>query len=367
MQKILVIEDEDVLRANILELLEVEGYQVWGGRDGEEGLQLAWQILPDLIVCDILMPRLDGYGVLQRLRQDPTTANIPVIFLTALSDRFSLRKGMVQGGDDYIPKPFTLTELLQAIEVRLHKKAALTQEAQKRLVDARTSIYQGLPEAMLSSLSVILSFSQLLENGEVSEAVDVRSVGRNVRMAAERLLSTTRKYMDYIELDRLGDDAKRLAALQESITSTAMIGELAAVRAAACGRPADLRVEIETAQLAMDVVYVQRLVDELLENAFKFSQADTPVEIAGRVNLSHWHYVLTVSDQGRGIAEEQLAALQGAIPAEKASYTQQFAGVGLAFVRRVVELHGGRMAIRSTERIGTQVSLILPLVPKVSG
>jgi len=120
-KKILVIEDEPSVLGNILKTLEFENYQVSGAENGLSGLTRAKEIYPDLIICDVMMPEMDGYSVLSELRKDPLTATIPFIFLTAKADRIEQRQGMEMGADDYITKPFTRKELLSAINTRLKK------------------------------------------------------------------------------------------------------------------------------------------------------------------------------------------------------------------------------------------------------
>ena len=128
MKKILVIEDEPAVRANILELLELEDFYGIGAENGLIGIVWALEHLPDLIICDVMMPELDGYGVLTTLREEPLTATIPFIFLTAKADKTDLRQGMELGADDYLTKPFTDTELLKAIAARFEKQAAIMQQ-----------------------------------------------------------------------------------------------------------------------------------------------------------------------------------------------------------------------------------------------
>ncbi|MGI8501040.1 MAG: EAL domain-containing response regulator [Hassallia sp.] len=123
MTKILVIEDEKFVRENLLELLEAEDFQTVPAANGRIGLELVTSENPDLILCDMMMPEIDGYGVLATLRQNPVTATIPFIFLTAKSSRSDFRQGMNLGADDYLTKPFTRAELLSAIEGRLNKQA----------------------------------------------------------------------------------------------------------------------------------------------------------------------------------------------------------------------------------------------------
>lgn len=127
MKKILLIEDNTEIRENMAEILELAGYRVRTAGNGKEGMEAAVSDLPDLILCDIMMPVLDGYGVLHMVQRNPDMQGIPFIFLTARSERSEIRKGMEMGADDYITKPFDGTELLHAIEVRLQKAERLKQ------------------------------------------------------------------------------------------------------------------------------------------------------------------------------------------------------------------------------------------------
>jgi CRP-like cAMP-binding protein/CheY-like chemotaxis protein len=123
---ILVIDDNNDLRENTAEILDLAGYKTITAENGKRGVEIATRERPDVIVCDIMMPELDGYGVLHLLRKNPDTQYIPFIFLTAKTERSDFRKGMEMGADDYVTKPFEDIELLNAIEVRL-KKAELLQ------------------------------------------------------------------------------------------------------------------------------------------------------------------------------------------------------------------------------------------------
>lgn len=128
MKKILLIEDNKVIRENTAEILEMTNYHVLTAENGKTGMQVALSENPDLIICDIMMPVLDGYGVLHIVRKNPGTKNTPFIFLTAKTERDDFRKGMELGADDYITKPFSGTELLNAVEGRLKKVEVLKEE-----------------------------------------------------------------------------------------------------------------------------------------------------------------------------------------------------------------------------------------------
>ncbi|MDB4903271.1 MAG: transcriptional regulator [Mucilaginibacter sp.] len=124
-KKVLVIEDNNDIRENVVEILELAGYTVYEADNGKTGVELTRKHLPDIILCDIMMPGLDGYGVLYMLNKDPETGTIPFIFLTAKAEHVDLRKGMEMGADDYLTKPFDDMQLLVAIESRLNKKEQL--------------------------------------------------------------------------------------------------------------------------------------------------------------------------------------------------------------------------------------------------
>lgn len=152
MKTVLLIEDNTDIRENLAEILELSNYKVFTAADGREGVTMALNNHPDIIVCDIMMPVLDGYGVIHVLQKNEHTRNIPFIFLTAKAERADLRKGMELGADDYITKPFSGAELLNAIESRLKKAEALKQELApgllglSALINTADSTIKGLME-----------------------------------------------------------------------------------------------------------------------------------------------------------------------------------------------------------------------------
>jgi EAL domain-containing protein (putative c-di-GMP-specific phosphodiesterase class I) len=144
MPKILVIEDEESVRENLLDLLVAEEFETVAAANGKIGLNLAISEVPDLILCDMMMPEMDGFGVLKALRQQPLTATIPFIFLTAKSAKSDIRQGMDMGADDYLTKPFTRSELLSAIMNKLEKYANL-----KKHLSMQTAVNKLTPRMQL--------------------------------------------------------------------------------------------------------------------------------------------------------------------------------------------------------------------------
>jgi DNA-binding NarL/FixJ family response regulator len=137
MKRILLIEDQPVMRRNIQTILEMEGFEVMTADNGKKGLEAARSAPPDLILCDVMMPQLDGYGVLTALRRDEQTATIPFIFLTAKGEKADLRTGMNLGADDYLAKPVSSDELVAAISARFQRQDAHDQHLEKELSEAQ--------------------------------------------------------------------------------------------------------------------------------------------------------------------------------------------------------------------------------------
>ncbi len=130
MGTILVIEDEDAIRSNILEMLEDEGFEALGAENGLMGVLWSQDNIPDLVICDVMMPELDGHGVLMALRSNPATELVPFVFLSAKAAKSDLRQGMNLGADDYMTKPFTKRELLDTVQAQLKKHASLAAHIQ---------------------------------------------------------------------------------------------------------------------------------------------------------------------------------------------------------------------------------------------
>lgn len=180
MSKIVVIEDNHEMRENIVEMLELADYKVLSASNGKEGVELVKTELPDLIICDIMMPELDGYGVLYYLSKISETRGIPFIFLSAKADRQDFRKGMNLGADDYITKPFEEIELLEAIESRLAKRkrfSAIMNNGDK---------WQSFQEAVCD----LTGMEVLKENAEV------KSFGKREVVYSE---GDTPKYLYYVK------------------------------------------------------------------------------------------------------------------------------------------------------------------------
>ncbi len=280
MAKILVIEDDELVRENILELLDAEDFVAVGAENGSAGVLLAQAENPDLIICDVMMPELDGFGVLQELRSHEATATIPFIFLTAKADQIDRRQGRELGADDYLTKPFTRAEILKAITTRLEKKAIVQEQAEQKLDQLRRRIAMALPEELREPITRIIGFSHLLEMEEIPPE-EIRDVAQKIGNSAASLCRLMENFWLYAELEAEATNPQALLSWHNNHTRNAheLISSIATAIAAAANRASDLQLDLRPAHVKMSKLKLTKLVTELVDNAFKFSPPNTTVTI----------------------------------------------------------------------------------------
>jgi signal transduction histidine kinase len=364
MKKILVIDDDSAVQSLTVKALETRGFRTLTANDGVEGLEVAKKQLPDLIICDIQMPRLNGYETLAALRQDPVTAAIPFIFLSGLTDRKELRHGMGLGADDFVTKPFSIADLMQAITARLEKQAAFQRRSEKKLDELRGNIGLALPHELLTPLNGILGLASILMDEEaVYQPREVQEFARNIHVSALRLHRLIENFIIYSEIEVTASDPKKVAELRggERLAVRQTLETVAREKAEARGRKSDLKLDLCDAQVVMAPLYFRKALEELLDNAFKFSGAGTPVRV--KCEVKDHHLILTVADRGRGMTAQQIADVGAHMQFERRFYEQQGVGLGLIIAKRIAELHGGDLVIESTARHQTKTQLVLPVAP----
>ena len=202
MKRILVIDDDSAVMALTTRALRSRGFQTLTAHNGVVGLEMAKTQLPDLIICDIQMPQLNGFETLAALRQDAATAAIPFIFLTAMADRDQVRQGMGLGADDYLTKPFTAQELIGAVNIRLDKQIALQRRSEEKLEDLRGNIGMALPHELLTPLNGILGLASLLmDEGSLFQPQEIRDFAQNIQVSALRLHRLIENFIIYSEIE----------------------------------------------------------------------------------------------------------------------------------------------------------------------
>jgi len=358
LEKILIIEDEHLILDSISEYLQLEGYECLKAISGEEGIQEANDETPDLIVCDIKMPGLNGHEVLKELRANPRTSTIPFIFLSALVKKSDLRKGMILGADDYLTKPFEPEDLLDSVKTRLEKHSAI----KKRMETLRDSIAHALPHELQTPLVTIMGYAEML-SAKFKESSDDEAweFTEAIHQAGVRLNRLVRNFIFYEKLQLMSTDSQSTASSKgvSEITPDLVI-DISNIVADRFNRKDDLDISVEKSVIAVPKTYFLILIEELLDNAYKFSTKGTKVTLSG--NNKDEYYRLIITDEGRGMTEEQLANIGAYLQFERNKYEQQGMGLGLTISMKIVEIYGGAIKINSKYEDSTEIFVSLPLV-----
>src|SRR5437588_5387582 len=212
MKKILIIDDEEWLREMMLLALRQRGFEVIEAENGERGIELARKELPDLILCDVNMDKVDGYLTLSSLRSEPLTAAIPFILMTGLADQAGMRHGMELGADDYLPKPFTIEALYAAVDARLKKAQTLRKEAEQKLADLRDNISLMLPHELRTPLNGILAYGEILAaDAATLPAREIAEMGQVIHDSGKRLERLIENFLIFAQLEILGTDPQKIS------------------------------------------------------------------------------------------------------------------------------------------------------------
>ncbi len=361
MKKILVIDDEEWLREMMQLALRQRGYDVIEAQNGPDGIERARAELPDLILCDVNMGKVNGYLTLSALRTEAPTAAIPFILMTGMADNAGMRHGMELGADDYLPKPFTTEVLYAAVEARLKKSQTVRDEAERKLAHLRDNISLMMPHEMRTPLNGIISNAELLAASAATlKAGEVAEMGQEILKSSQNLERLIENFLIYAQLELIAADPKNVNALRigKLERPVALIKKIAGAQAAQTARLNDLTLEAADIPVPMSAEYFSRVVNELVQNAFKFSEADTPV----RVGLAEAFngVELSVTDQGRGFSTEQIRRIGAYVQFDRKIQEQQGLGLGLVIAKRLAELHGGALSIEGRKGAGTTVTIRLP-------
>ncbi len=356
--RVLVIDDEVGLLEEVVEWLHFEGYVVYSAGGGAEGVRLALEHRPDLIVCDIMMPYVDGYRVLLEVRTKPETAMIPFVFLSALAERGEVRRGMSLGADDYVTKPFARQELLDAVQSRLEKHEEFRRGAARELDALRLGMSVTLPFELRTPIAGIVGFGQLLALDPASYSpAEITHMAKQIAAHGERLLRLFDNYLVFVQLELTKDQS--MVADDELCATRTGVSAVAKRLAEHYARENDLKIELVDALAAISPHLLDKLINELIDNAFKFSVAGTPIAVRSTVEDGRWS--ILISDQGRGMAAEDVQRVGAFTQFQRDEYEQQGLGLGLAIARRIVERNSGDLRITSQVNSGTTVEVSLPL------
>ncbi len=361
MTKILVIEDADTLRNDVVEMLSFEGYTVFSAENGQIGWERALSELPDLIICDIMMPELDGYGVLEQVRADSRTAATPFIFMTARTEREDMRTGMTQGADDYLTKPFNSDELIKSINAQLSKRQIQNQVADERIQKLRESITTALPHELRTPLVAIMGYADLLmlRANDISPE-EIADFAQHISHATQRLYRLVENYLSYVRAQVLKTTTHEIQSLQFNITThpVSIVEFQAQNKAQHYKREADLILHLDANRMVQIAENdFNKVMEEAIDNAFKFSHKGSPVTISTHVEDDY--FIIEIQDQGRGMSAEQVASIGAYLQFDRWIQEQQGNGLGLVIIREFIMLYNGKLEIESNLSQGTNLRIKL--------
>lgn len=362
--RILVIEDEKNIRENIQELLEAKNYNVRTASNGKQGVLEAIDFRPHLIVCDVMMPKMDGYKVLEYIRKTAIVQNTPFIFLTARVDKSDIRQGMDLGADDYITKPFSSKELIKAIEIRLKRQEKIIGQYEKVKHELDTTVFAAYYHEFNTPLHGILGgLNLLLHARETFSEKQIQDLLGSILKSGLRLNHSLANLMLFEEIKRAEVYPELLSMFSNGEAKAnwphKVKNELLTMGKEIYNRATDLEINIDPLEIKINPEYLQRLILELVDNALKFSKQGSKIKIIGK--LVDEEYQIEVTDCGRGFCLESLDHIAPFKQFNRKKFEQQGLGIGLYLVKRIVDFNQGELKIVSLEGEGTRVLVTLPL------
>jgi signal transduction histidine kinase len=365
MVTILIIEDEQSLLESVAELLALQGYEVLQANNGRKGIETAFQQQPDLIVCDIAMPEMDGYEVLRHLRASEQAADTPFIFLTARAERSHMRQGMELGADDYLTKPFTNDELVNAIDSRLQRHHTASVASEREVTELKKRLTHVISHELRTPLMSISSVQEMLSRQiDYMERDDVLSLLALMQSGSHRMTHLVEQMVLFTELETGSLNREVIAAGgRYTLLWDVIIAAINQGRQYAYHRK-DGTVRLDERHVGTAVRShlhsLRHAFAELISNALDYSPNGADVVV------THWveggMAWVTVADQGSGIKPGDVQrALQPFQQIGREFKEQQGVGLGLPLAARVFDVHGGTLEIRTAVNEGTTVIVSLPL------
>ena len=344
MKKILVIEDEEGIRDSIQEIIEMAGYKVTPVANGAAGTSALMHNSFDLIICDVMMPEMDGFSLLTSLKKDPSFVT-PFIFLTAKVQSNDLRNGMNLGADDYLHKPFKRIDLLNAIETRLFKHEKLNQLQSQKAALLEKTIELMVGHEFKTPMNGIINFNTLIAENAISlNNEKLQSLCSYLQISAERLITTFDKINTYYSLQKAihlkeiptigASDPHHIIDVIKSVTHK-------------YDRTKDLEYEAPTPPLFFPKL-IHTATKELIENACKFSEKGTPIVIHIFEDMSGKNiHITNQTKHSTAAALNQYSLFE---QHNREVTEQQGLGVGLAIAKLTVSIQGGSILFKEVAK-----------------
>lgn len=364
---ILIVEDDMHLMEGIRDILELNGHDVLTATNGLVGLEVlrAQPVPPDLIVSDIMMPRMDGYEFFNAVRAVEGWVAIPFIFLTAKGERDDIHRGKRMGAEDYVVKPFDADDLLVAVSAKLNRKRQLDTVWRNEVADIKHNILTILNHEMRTPLTYVIAYADMVHRDANELSIeDMQNFLRGINMGANRLRRLVESFILLVELETgQAEETYRWRSQPISDFSGILNNIREKFRDLASEKALTLEVwaESDLPMIIGDASYLTSALECLVDNAIKFTDQDgTQVRIEAYARDGFVH--LAIHDQGRGIPPQELEHIfESFYQINRDKYEDQGAGSGLAIVDGVVRLHRGTIDIDSVLGQGSTFVIKLPI------
>lgn len=369
---ILVVDDSTAMRQLTAGVLRREGFVVLEAADGREGLDSALREQPDVILCDIHMPVLDGWDLVREARGSESLATTPVLMLTSDSDRVSVRRAMAAGADDYLTKPWTQAELLSAVSSLLEKARRHKADAERAQEHLRSAVLATIPHELRTPMVSILGSTELLLTRRDRYTPErVQGILEDVHRSAKALARTISRMMDWAELSAShthgspGGVSHRLDighAVSELLASQAFRQEVQAVLKVATDSESGVfaghavQVRMEPGHIQCWGPDCQKILTELLVNALRFSKPGRPVGVTGKP-LGQEAYQLEIANLGVAMPEKFMAQIGALSQADREVHEQQGMGLGLAISQLAARRNGALLQVARFDGMPTVMRL----------
>ena len=346
--KILVIEDELHVRENIVELLEAENFEVFSAKDGFQGIFLAEAHTPELILCDVNMPDLDGYGVLSSLRKNSDIAITPFIFLTAKAASEEIRQGMNLGADDYLTKPFSRQELLSAIKARLSKQKIHAQKTDTLLNDIGESLSYSISEKIFNPLDEILGASEIfVQDSTMIDAADIKKLGEHIQSNSRFLKRAILNIFMYLNMELMFHNSEALDIIKNIYTTRpgdfVFMISMQLARKYECSK--NLTVNIANARLKISTSDWNKIVEESLAFIFSIFKKGHLIDVKTSVFKDEFQYSARI--EADEFPYSIIHKISQKNPRDQTFYEDLDPGLGLLIIDFIVKLYEGSFVITS--------------------
>ena len=371
---ILVVDDTEALREEIELMLQLEGFGVWTASNGVEALAVLEECFPDLILCDVMMPDMDGHQLAEEVRSRPAFTMVPFVFVSALSSREQIRYGMEVGADDYVPKPFTAQELLGAVRSRLSRAAALKANVDEKTASLQDQLVRAQKQELIGQLAggIVHDFNNLitvistyanLAQSSGDDSAQLHEDLEEIRRASGKAAGLSRRILDLIrEREREIIDLELPTLITELIAMLSRVfpKNIIIETSWAPGLPTVLADKHEMEQVFLNLIINSR--DAMPNGGSVRLSAERaerlPSVSESEVGASEFLCV-TVADDGPGIPTEARDKVFDAFYSTKE--VGQSTGLGLATARRLVEASGGHLELGASDGDGAVFHVYLPI------